>query len=484
VPARSTIVIDIGKTISKATLWAADGTLIKRRSQPNAVLDGVLDANGIQRWLAEVMAEFATLAYVGAIIPVAHGAAAALIAGGKLVCPPRDYEAPIPVGIRDAYDKLRAPFAETGSPALPDGLNLGAQLFAQFHCQWERREPKATESQPIQSRGPLDCRAPLAVTVDAILLWPQYWSWLLSGIASSEVTSLGCHTDLWNPSMGKLSGLVDAVGWTERLPPLRHAGDALGPITPEWSALAGLPSDTNIYCGVHDSNAALVAARGFPEIAGREATVLSTGTWFVAMRSPTVLASNDEFFSTLPETRDCLVNVDIAGQPVPSARFMGGREIELLGEKIDQPGLDGLPELIASRAMILPTFVPGCGPFPAREGQWIRKPVGPAQRRAAIALYAALVTDTALDLIGSREVLLIEGRFARSEAFVRSLATLRPGTEVFVANGEADVSFGGLRLVHPSIRPTQQLTRVAPLALDLTAYKVDWHQRIKEGKEA
>ncbi len=443
---RAIIVIDIGKTHAKITLWDQTGALIERRTRANAKLDGVLDAEGIEAWLEGVLREFAGIAPVGAIIPVAHGAAAALVADGKLICQPRDYEAPIPADVRAAYDKLRAPFAETGSPALPHGLNLGAQLFV-------KRDSITGE----------------------ILLWPQYWSWLLSGVAASEVTSLGTHTDLWSPVAAKFSSLVTELGWEAHFPPLRKAGDVLGPITPDWATRTGLPTDARIYCGVHDSNAALVAARGFAEIAGQEATVLSTGTWFIAMRSP----KSSINLTSLPEARDCIVNVDVAGQPVPSARFMGGREIEVLGQRLDQPGLEGLDAVIANRMMILPTFAPGSGPFPSARGRWMNEPTDLDQRRATVALYTALVVDTALDLIGAREVLMIEGRFAQSELFVRALAALRPDTIVYTSGAEADVSFGALRLVDPSIKPSGRLARVAPLAQDLSDYKAKWHQKIE-----
>ncbi len=443
---RAIIVIDIGKTHAKLSLWDQMGVLIERRTRANAKLDDVLDAAGIEVWLEEVLREFAALADVGAIIPVAHGAAAALVSGDKLICPPRDYEASVAAEARAAYDRLRAPFAETGSPALPAGLNLGMQLF-------EQRD--------------LIC--------GHILLWPQYWSWLLSGVASSEVTSLGTHTDLWNPATGSFSGLVDRVGWRTHFPPLRKAGDILGPITPKWASRTGLPADTRIHCGVHDSNAALVAARSFAEIVGREATILSTGTWFVAMRS----ASGPVDIEALPEARDCLVNVDVSGKPVPSARFMGGREIERLGERIELPGLAGLDEAIARHAAILPTFASGCGPFPAARGAWANMPADLDQRRAVIALYVALVADSALALVGAQGILLIEGRFARSEIFVRALATLRPDLAVYTTSTEVDVSFGALRLVEPSIKSAGTLARVTPLAHDLTQYKAEWHQRIE-----
>jgi sugar (pentulose or hexulose) kinase len=455
VPQRATIVIDIGKTLAKASLWAEDGALIERRSRANAVLPDGLDALGIHTWLASTLADFAKLADVGAIIPVAHGATAAHITDGKLTRSPMDYEAPIPASIREDYARLRAPFAETGSPALPNGLNLGAQLFSQ---------------------GPFS-------DATQILLWPQYWAWLLSGVASSEVTSLGCHTDLWSPAAGSFSSLAAKMDWTKHFPPLRHAGEVLGPITAEWSTRTGLSAQTQIYCGVHDSNAALVAARSFPEIAGREATLLSTGTWFIAMR----LCVGE--LATLSESRDCLVNVDVEGKPVPSARFMGGREIELLsGGGIDRTEdqhaiLAALPELIADGTMILPNFAPGCGPFPNALGAWISEPVDPHSRKAATALYAALVADTALDLIGSREVLLIEGRFACAIAFTRALAALRPDSKVYTSSAEADVAFGALRLIDPSIKPAASLERVSPLGFDLNAYKAEWRKKI-EGNAA
>jgi sugar (pentulose or hexulose) kinase len=113
-----------------------------------------------------------------------------------------------------------------------------------------------------------------------------------------------------------------------RVPPQRHAREALGPVTEEWITRTGLPRDCVVLCGLHDSNSALLAARGHAEIVTNDATVLSTGTWFVAMRSPAAGTTVDT--SALAEARDCLINVDVQGAPIPSARFMGGREAELL----------------------------------------------------------------------------------------------------------------------------------------------------------
>jgi sugar (pentulose or hexulose) kinase len=467
---RATIVLDVGKTLSKLSLWTAEGRLLERRTRPNPRIDtgqyATLDAVGIERWVEDTLGDLAQLADVGSIIPVSHGAAAAVIRDGALVQAPLDYECPLPDELRREYDALRDPFEMTGSPALPVGLNLGAQLFY------------------LESLNPS-----LFAPHTTVLPWAQYWSWLLSGVAASEVTSLGCHTDLWNPLPGDHSALSVARGWSQHFAPLRPAGAMLGPLLPHWAKRTGLPADTQIYCGLHDSNAALHAARGFPEIANHDATILSTGTWFVAMR---ILSGNGNGnvaldMASLPEARDCLVNVDALGKPVPSARFMGGREIEILTgldtRRLDlrqdqQVLLEAVGAVLARGAMVLPTFAPGSGPFPQALGRWNSLPDDPFQQRAAVALYAALMADVSLDLIGSKDRLLIEGRFAESEVFARALAALRPTSTVFVGHAHTDVAFGALRLVHPSLPAPAPLTRIQPLAEDLHAYRLGWHGQI------
>jgi len=133
-----------------------------------------------------------------------------------------------------------------------------------------------------------------------------------------------------------------------------------------------------------------------------------------------------------------------------------------------------VPAVLAAGAMVLPTLAPGCGPFPAGKARWINEPTDPYERRAAACLYAALVTDRALDLIGSDQRLLVEGRFSEAEVFVRALATLRPATQVFVANAHNDVSFGALRLIDPALVPQGDLRRIEPLDADLDTYRNCW----------
>ena len=451
------IVIDMGKTLSKVSLWDRAGQRLGQVVRPNApvVADGLrcCDVEGIGTWLTATLATWASHP-IEAIIPVGHGAGVAALRDNALAFPPLDYEQEIPFDVMEQYRAARDPFAVTGSPALPHGLNFGAQLW------W------------LEQQGLLDNTK--------LLPWTQYWAWFLSGAAVSEVTSLGCHSDLWRPAAGAFSPLAAKLGWADKFAPMAHAGDVVGTLRPEIAAATGLLPAVRVLAGLHDSNAALHAARGFAEVAEGEATVLSTGTWFIAMRRP--LGDSP----ALPEGRDCLVNVDLEGRAVPSARFMGGREIQLMvGEAgVDAAGdqaalLAAVPGLLGAGAMLLPTLAAGCGPFPGHTARWIAEPQDNLSRRAAACLYAALVADVMLDLVGARETLLVEGRFAAANVFVRTLAALRPETRVLVADGETDVSYGALRLLDPALMPPARLRQMEPLAGDFEAYRERWRSALE-----
>ncbi len=443
-------VIDIGKTNAKVVLISG-GEQVAVRSTPNTVrTDGIYPHADVDRLWAFIRDSLASLGAehgLDGISITTHGATAALLRGDELALPVLDYEHAGPEETSAAYGSARPDFSETLSPRLPNGLNLGAQLFWQ-----SRRFPEAF------------------ATVTDILPYPQYWAWRLTGVKASEVTSLGCHTDLWAPDAGRLSSLVAREGWSNLFPPVAPAASVLGPLRPELAADLGLDTDTPVTCGIHDSNASLI-----PHLGAHETpfTIVSSGTWTIAM---TVGGAT----GGLDPARDSLANVDAFGRPVPTARFMGGREFDLLAPGATEPTADEIARVIAADVQVLPGFVPGVGPFPHRAGAWTvaSDTLSSGERTAATSLYLALVTEAAIGLCGKGRSVTIEGPLARNRLYASALAGLL-GVPVFASGDATGTSLGAAMLFDPAAAAAHAGAAVEPLAAQGFAdYAARWRTRI------
>ncbi len=401
---RHVAIIDVGKTNAKVALVGAeDGAELALRTSANPVRnDGPyphFDVARLWDFILDALSSLNGETAIDAIAITAHGSAGAFIAtdpeGDGLAMPILDYEHPAPAELAAEYDAVRPDFSETLSPRLPGGLNLGAQIFWQ-----ERRFPDAFQA------------------ATAYVNYPQYWAWRLSGVAATERCSMGAHSDLWNPRKLAWSSLVERLEWTKKLAPLRPAFDRLGPVRPALAKKLGFDPATAVHCGIHDSSASLL-----PHLKERNPpfAVVSTGTWVI-------LFAVGGDIDRLDPQRDTLANVSaLGGDPVPCARFMGGREFELLtGGNPAKPSDANLERVIAERIMALPTFVPGVGPFPRGKGRWSRDPaaLSAGERNAAASLYLALMTAESLMLAGAAGPIIVEGPFARNDVFCSALSAI------------------------------------------------------------
>lgn len=451
---RRIAVIDIGKSNAKVALVdLASLSEIDVVTRPNTVRRELpyphFDTEAHWRFITGALARFQSAHGVDAISVTTHGASIVLVTkDGDLATPILDYEHDGPDSLAAAYDPLRPPFAETGSPRLPMGLNVGAQLH------W------LLETQPG-----LRARAARIVT------YPQYWTGRLTGIWSTEVTSLGCHTDLWNPQAETFSPLVDALGIRERMAPARHAGERIGPILPGIAATTGLAPETPVFCGIHNSNASL-----YPHILSQEPpfSVLSTGTWVIAMAVGSVSPALDP-------ARDTLVNVDALGNPVPSARFMGGRAFEIMtGGSPTDPEPREIARILDESIALLPSVVPESGPFQGRKHSWTtgEATLSPGEITAATSLYLGIMAAICLEMIGADGPVIAEGPLARNPLFLDMIAAAT-GRPVLVPGGSATGTSIGAALLAlgPSGGAAVTYTpRETPGNLDaLKAYATRWH---------
>ena len=449
-------VVDLGKSNSKVALVdtaaAEEVLLIKQASAVNAnTVYPSLDHEAIEAFVIESLSTLSASHGVDAITVTTHGATAALVdASGQLVMPVLDYEYQGIDELRDEYDEHRPPFSETGSPKLPGGLNIGAQLY------WQRTNfPKEFAS------------------AQCVLTWPQYWVCRLCGNKYNDVTSLGCHTDLYDPRKNQYSSLVDTMNWRSLMPPSTRSGQACGTLDANLARRIGMSPSLPVYSGIHDSNASLV-----PHLITHSSpfTVVSTGTWFIVMAVGGTQVELDEH-------RDSLLNVNARGQCVPSARFMGGRERELVGQssKVDEKVLDKLLLNTGSPGMLMPSVVPNTGPYPDATTKWIGDSCDddPQLHDCAVALYLAMMTNECMEMIGSKGTTFIEGPLAHDKQYAQMLAAVsrRP---VQISESETGTSIGAAMLIRPpESAPNYRLVRLDQSRREqLQRYAEQWRQNL------
>lgn len=465
-PGALDLVLDIGKTRSKLLVLDRSGQVMAEADHASGTLrDGpwdALDVPGIEAWLCEALPALGPLrAHLSRAVVTAHGAAFAAVDDTGLCWPVPDYEFEgfdqRPAGWADEVGD----FSETNSPDLPRGLNAATQF------DWLERHAPGTFA-----RGRL-------------LPYAQYWAWWLCGVAASEVSSLGCHTHLWDPGLGAPSALARRRGWAARLAPVHRAWEALGLVRPALASRLGLPPGLRVHVGAHDSNACLARhMRSHPRM-----TLVTTGTWIVVM-APGAPPRR------LQAELDLLCNVSVRQERVPTGRFMGGRELEKLCGGAD-PTLANETDLLGllhAGVMALPGFESQGGPFRQAQGEVVDadgpiapERLGPSQRATLAALYTAQVTAWIIEHLGGCGPTIVEGPFSRNPVFTGVLDTL-------LAHGAVQVSVdpmegtarGAWMLTHwtePGIRQTDTQPAVpfaSPLlpAL-LTALHARWCEQVE-----
>ena len=452
---RHIAVIDIGKTNAKVALvdLAASSEVALRRAANAPLRQAPYPHHDVEALWTFILNSLASLnreQRIDAISITTHGATGVLVdASGELVLPVLDYEFDGPDSLAADYDAVRSPVAETGTPRLPAGLNLGAQFF------W------------LEKRFPAEF-----ARAKAMLMYPQYWALRLTGVAANEVTSLGCHTDLWRPEKSDFSPMVDDLGWRRLMAPVRPARERLGPIRAALAARTGLDPQTPVLCGLHDSNASLL-----PHLLSDVApfSVVSTGTWVVSMAVGGRQVALDP-------ARDTLVNVNALGDPVPSARFMGGREFSLLtADKPQDCSGSEVLAVLARKILLLPSTQQGSGPFPHHASAWLGADgIGKGERFAAISFYLALMTATCLDLIGAEGPTTVEGPFARNRLFVGMLAAATMRT-VIASEAATGTSIGAALLATDQVAGHSEGERIQPPADPVWAgYVSAWREAVRE----
>ncbi|HKK40788.1 MAG TPA: FGGY family carbohydrate kinase [Bacteroidales bacterium] len=288
------VVFDIGKTNKKVLLFNEEYRLISETEQKFPEIpddDGFLcdDIEHIESWIRETLISLlrSDKYDIRAVNFTTYGATIVYLdKNGKRLTPVYNYLKPMDEKIQESLYKRyggRDEFCRrTASPAL-GMLNSGIQVL------WLKSEKPG-----------------IYAKVNAILHFPQYLSYTLTGKIFSEHTSIGCHTALWDFDMMRYHS------WTENY----------GLNLPEPVPVTTL-SETeidgrkiNIGIGIHDSSASLA-----PYFSGSQGKfiLLSTGTWCISMNP-----FNNEILTAEELDNDCLCYMSISMRPVKSSRLFLG----------------------------------------------------------------------------------------------------------------------------------------------------------------
>ena len=344
---------------------------------------------------------------------------------GKPVAPLYNYLNPYPEGLdKQLYVRYGGdePFTlQTASPALGN-LNSGLQLY-----RLKQEKPDIFER------------------IKYSLHLPQYLSYLLTGQCYSDMTSIGCHTALWDFEKNRYHEWVQHEGIALKLAPVVPSDKVLPPVFPGTSYKAGV--------GLHDSSAALI-----PYLVSFDEpfVLISTGTWCISLNP-----FNHSPLTPADLENDCLCYLQYQGKPVKASRLFSGAEHE---QQVNRIAEHFNQDAIKYRTM----------PFDAKIVSKLKKRQGEAskglfmkQSRFAARDLAGFKNDTeayhqlmldltelqiaaaALVLEGTKvKRIFVDGGFSKNSIYMHLLSGAFPGKEVYAASMAQASALGAALCIH------------------------------------
>jgi len=418
-------IFDIGKTNKKIFLFDEHYRIVfEKTSRFAEIVDEdnfpCEDLDSLQQFIFASLTEIIGLKQlkIKAINFSGYGASFVLLGeDGKLVAPLYNYLKPYPEELlKEFYAEYggKENFSlQTASPALAS-LNSGLQLY-----RLKQEKPE------------------LFSRVKYALHLPQYLSFLLTGEYCSDLTSIGCHTAMWDFERNQYHQWIQKEGIEAKLAPIEPANKT-------YSAQSG--GNYPIGIGLHDSSAALIPYLvNFTE----PFVLISTGTWCISLNpfNQTPL-TNEELNS------DCLCYMQYQGKPVKASRLFSGFEHEQQVRRIADHfkcDADFFANLNFDPAII--------NKLQSKHSKGINfadrdlsdfDNENEAYHQLVRDLVRAQLSSTQLVLKGtSVKRIFVDGGFSKNSVFMHLLAATFPAMEVFAASMAQASAVGAALVLHP-----------------------------------
>jgi len=432
-------VLDLGKTNKKIAIFSKDLKLIYSRSLKvgERTVKGLRTDNmdEVNKWIIRSFKELSKHYNIKVVSPTTFGATiACLKKDGTLALPVISYLQEPGNVVRSRFYKTFGSseklYLSTAAPAFGQMLVAAIQIF------WTKR------TKPEVFRK-----------IDKILFLPQYEGFMLTGKTAIELTSLGCHTYLYDFKSKNYSFVAKKLGSDKIFPKkFSNSWDMLGTINKETVDKTGLSEACKVTVGIHDSNASflpyLLAKKG-------KFVLASTGTWGVFMSRGSKFYLNKEDMK-----RDALYFIDAFGKPVRSARFPLGKEHDHYSDLITKKFKviahktelhHGLVKkiFINANCFVTPSLLKGSGQFPDSRPKIVNKEIFFSDAQTAytvlnvcLAVQSYFAIKQALGNEKKNIPIFVEGGFRNNSIYLTALSTLFPDTKVIATDVAQATSLG------------------------------------------
>ncbi len=407
------LVFDVGKENAKILLFNKQGKIIKvlKTKYPLLKLKKKFyfkDINYLINWFKNKIYLINKKNKIDSIITSTHGAAFGLInKNNQAFFGIMDYENDFQK-IDKFFNKILPKFKHTFSPNSEKGLSLGKQIL---YIKLKHKN--------IYNK------------IQNILTLPQFISWIFSKKITSEITYFGNHTHLWDFKRNNFSSLVTKLNIKNKIPKIKKAGSLIGHYIFDKRLSK---QKIKVLNGIHDSDAAYSL---FMKSKIKKFNLLSSGTHYVIM-NPNVSTKY------LVESKDMYCGLDLYGKKVPTIRFMGGREYDFLMKKFKLKKFKKCfdNKFFDNNKYIYPSFGIG-GPFHNFKGNLNNLNFkNKKEKYMAIVTYIAFLTNYCLDLIKSKEDIIITGPLINNIEILKILNSLRNKINIYLYPGQEATSVG------------------------------------------
>jgi sugar (pentulose or hexulose) kinase len=430
-------IFDIGKTNKKFFLIDEQYQIVLERSVQFEEItdedgDACDDVHLLTQWVVKTLTEILQLKKfdVKAVNFSAYGASLVYInEDGKVAAPLYSYLKAYPEEIKnELYEKYGGAekiSCETASPVL-GSLNSGMQLY---RMKMERPE--------------------LYQQVKYALHLPQYISYLISKKTTSDITSIGSHTQLWDYHKNEYHHWVTAEGLNKKLAPVQPSFET-DEINFEGKMLkAGT--------GLHDSSAALIP---YLAVFKEPFILISTGTWCITLNP-----FNNTVLTNAELNKDCLCYMEYQGRPVKASRLFAGNEheqqIKKLALHFDKP-VDYYKKIKYNSVVIQQLQKKYSFDLPVKKNEGdVYGSVFQTRDLAAFKnyeeAYHCLLLDIMLQQYNSTKLVLsgsavnrifVDGGFSNNSIYMHLLALAFPKLEVYAASVAQATAMGAALAIH------------------------------------